>query len=78
MPPGHAGKLLTSLQAVMNAKLYFAIHRRLEICVLTVLFLSTLWFQLEDMFQSIVTPQGIGQVQLHIKGHTHKGICNMY
>ena len=27
----------------------------------------TLWFQLEDMFQSIVTPQGIEKVTIQLK-----------
>ena len=30
-------------------------------------FLSTLWFQLEDMFQLIVTPQGIEKVTIQLK-----------
>ena len=29
--------------------------------------LSTLWFQLEDMFQLIVTPQGIEKVTIQLK-----------
>ena len=29
--------------------------------------LSTLWCQLEDMFQLIVTPQGIGKVMIQLK-----------
>ena len=28
---------------------------------------STLWFQLEDMFQLIVTPQGIEKVMIQLK-----------
>ena len=29
--------------------------------------MSTLWFQLEDMFQLIVTPQGIEKVIIQLK-----------
>ena len=31
------------------------------------IFLLTLWFQLEDMFQLIVTPQGIEKVMIQLK-----------
>ena len=29
--------------------------------------MHTLWYQLEDMFQLIVTPQGIGKVMIQLK-----------
>ena len=45
---------------------YFAQRFRASVQLLLFLFNNTLWCQLEDMFQLIVTPQGIEKVTIQL------------